>query len=80
MNDDTAQQLAAAIQALTAAATAQLVPSPAPLAPTYVSPYEGDALDLSSHTGTSLFHDGCAALPSKFTGKVEDLHMFLADL
>ena len=35
---------------------------------------------LSSWTGTSLFQKGSKALASKFTGKVEDLHLFLADL
>ena len=50
MNDATVQQLAAAIQVLAAAATAQMATSPAPLAPNYISPYKGDALDLSCHT------------------------------
>ena len=35
---------------------------------------------MSSRTGTSLFQKGSEALVSKFTGKVEDLHLFLADL
>ena len=79
MNDDTVQQLGAAIQMLAAEATAQLAAGPAPPAPTYISPYEGDVLDLSSHLGTAIFHYGCAVLLSKFTRKVEDLHMSLAD-
>ena len=83
MNDATAQQLAQAIQAL---ATATAAPPPAPAAipppaiPDHISPYEGNTLDLSSRTGTSLFQKRSEALASKFTGKVEDLHLFLADL
>ena len=86
MNDATAQQLAQAIQALaTAAAAAPPPPAtpaaiPPPVIPDHISPYEGNALDLSSRTGTSLFLKGSEALASKFTGKVEDLHLFLADL
>ena len=86
MNDTTAQQLAQAIQALVTA-TAAAPPPPAtpaaippPVIPDHISPYEGNALDLSSWTGTSLFQKGSEALASKFTGKVEDLHLFLADL
>ena len=83
MNDATVQQLAQAIQALaTAAAAPPAAPaaiSPPPI-PDHISPYEGNALDLSSRTGTSLFQKGSEALASKFTGKVEDLHLFLADL
>ena len=85
MNDATAQQLAQAIQALATAAAAAPPPPAAPAAippviPDHISPYEGNALDLSSRTGTSLFQKGSEALASKFTGKVEDLHLFLADL
>ena len=86
MNDATAQQLAQAIQALATAAAAAPPPPAAPAAipppviPDHISPYEGNALDLSSQTGTSLFQKGSEALASKFTGKVEDLHLFLADL
>ena len=86
MNDATAQQLAQAIQALAMAATAELPPPaapaaiPPPIIPDHISPYEGNALDLSSQTGTSLFQKGSEALASKFTGKVEDLHLFLANL
>ena len=86
MNDTTAQQLAQAIQALATAAAAAPPPPAAPAAipppviPDHISPYEGKALDLSSRTGTSLFQKGSEALASKFTGKVEDLHLFLADL
>ena len=86
MNDATAQQLAQAIQAL-ATATAAAPPPPAapaaippPVIPDHISPYEGNALDLSSRTGTSLFQKGSEALASEFPGKVEDLHLFLADL
>ena len=83
MNDTTAQQLAQAIQALAMAAAAPpAAPTaiPPPPIPDHISPYKGNALDLSSRTGTSLFQKGCEALASKFTGKVEDLHLFLADL
>ena len=65
MNDDTVQQLGAAIQMLAAEATAQLASGPAPPAPTHISPYEGDSLDLSSHMGTALFHNGCVQVHSK---------------
>ena len=53
MNDATAQQLAVAIQALAAAATAAPPPPAAPVTPgvpTFIWPYEGDTLDLSSRT------------------------------
>ena len=83
MNDATAQQLAQAIQALaTAAAAPPVAPTaiPPPPIPDHISLYEGNALDLSSQTGKNLFQKGSEALASKFTGKVEDLHLFLADL
>ena len=83
MNDATAQQLAQAIQALaTATAASPAAPaaiSPLPI-PDHISSYERNALDLSSWTGTSLFQKGSEALAFKFTGKVEDLHLFMADL
>ena len=83
MNDATALQLAQAIQSLaTAAAASPTAPAairPPPI-PDHISPYKGNALDLSSRTGTSLFQKGSEALASKFTEKVEDLHLFLADL
>ena len=44
------------------------------------SPYEGGPLDLAFRHGSSLFHDGAEALASKFTGKVNALQLFLADL
>ena len=74
------QQLVTTIQALTTATTAPPAAQAAPVPPAHASPYKGDALDLSSCRGTRLFHDGCMVLSSKFTGKVEDLHLFLADL
>ena len=83
MDAATAQQLA--IQAL-AAATAALPPPPAPPAPAapaadpLTSPYEGGPLDLASRHGSSLLRDGAQALASKFTGKVNALQLFLADL
>ena len=80
MNDATAQQLAAAIQVLAAAAAAAPAASRPPPAPTHVSLYEGDALDLATQMGTSLFHNECAPLSSKFTGKVDDLRLFLVDI
>ena len=85
MDAATAQQLATAIQAL-AAATAAFPPPPAPPAPAapaadpLTSPYEGGPLDLASRHGSSLFHDGALALASKFTGKVNALQLFLANL
>ena len=85
MDAATTQQLATAIQAL-AAAAAVLPPQPAPPAPTapaadpLTSPYEGGPLDLASQHGSSLFCDGAQALASKFTGKVNALQLFLADL
>ena len=85
MDAATAQQLAAAIQAL-AAAAAPLPPPPAPPAPAapaagpWTSPYEGGPLDLASQHGSSLFRDGAQALASKFTGKVNALELFLANL
>ena len=78
MDAEAANALAQAIQALAAA-----IPGPPPAAaaaPDMVSPYEGGTLDLTSRTGTGLFRAGCDPLDSKFTGKVEDLHLFLADL
>ena len=80
MDNNVVQLLAQAIQALAAAAAAPPAALAAPPPPPHVPPYKGDALDLSSHTGTGLFCDGCVALSSRFTGKVEDLHLFLADL
>ena len=85
MDVATAQQLAAAIQALAVAAAA-LPPPPAPQAPAapvadpLTSPYEGGPLDLASRHRSSLFRDGAQALTSKFTGKVNTLQLFLADL
>ena len=84
MDAATAQQLAAAIQALAAAAAALPPPAPpvpaAPPADPLTSPYEGGPLDLASRHGSSLFRDGAQALASKFTGKVNALQLFLADL
>ena len=85
MDAATAQQLATAIQALDAAAAA-LPPPPAPPAPAapvadpLTSPYEGGPLDLAFRHGSSLFRDGAQALVSKFTGKVNAIQLFLADL
>ena len=69
MDAATAQQLAAAIQAL-AATTAALPPPPAPPAPAapaadpLTSPYEGGPLYLTSRHGSSLFRDGAQAIAS----------------
>ena len=85
MDAATAQQLATAIQALAVAAAA-LPPPPTPPAPaapaadSLTSPYEGGPLDLAFRHGSGLFHDGAQALASKFTGKVNALQPFLADL
>ena len=64
MDDATVQQLVAAIQVLAAATAAPPTAGPPLLAPSHVSPYKGDALDLSTQTGTSLFQNGCAPLSS----------------
>ena len=85
MDAATAQQMATTIQAL-AAAAAVLPPPPAPPGPAahaadpLTSPYEEGPLDLASQHGSSLFRDGAHALASKFTGKVNALQLFLADL
>ena len=85
MDAASAQQLVAAIQVL-AVAAAVIPPPPAPPAPAALaadpltSPYEGGLLDLASWHGSSLFHDGALALASKFTGKVNTLKLFLANL
>ena len=85
MDAAAAQQLPTAIQALPAAAAA-LPPPPAPPAPAappadpLTSPYKGGPLDLASMHGSSLFRDGAQALASKFTGKVNALQLFLANL
>ena len=85
MNAAAAQQLVDAVQALAVAAAA-LPPPPAPPAPAapaadlLTSPYEGGPLDLASQLGSSFFCDGALALASKFTGKVNALQLFLADL
>ena len=85
MDVATAQQLAAAIQALAAAAAA-LPPPPAPPAPAapaadpLTSPYEGGPLDLASQHGSSLFHDGGSHVqvhregqrPSTLPGRPQD--------
>ena len=85
MDAATAQQLAAAIQALAVAAAVHPPPPapPAPAAPVadpLTSPYEGGPLDLASQHRSSLFHDGAQALTSKFTGNVNALQLFLANL
>ena len=74
------KQLEAAIQVLAAAAAAPPAAGPPLPLPTHVSIYQGDTLDFRLHTRMALFHHGCAVLTSNFTGKVEALHMFLADL
>ena len=76
MDAATAHQLATAIQALAAAAAALPPPPapPAPAAPTadvLTSPYEGGPLDLASRHGSRLH---------RFTGKVNTLQLFLANL
>ena len=85
MDAATAQQLATAIQALAAAVAALPPPHalPAPAAPAadpLTSLYEGGPLDLASQHRSSLFRNGAQALASKFTGKVNALQLFLADL
>ena len=84
MDNNAAQQLVAAKNALAATAMAippaVLVPLAAPPLPPLTSLYKGRALDLTSCHASSLFHDGCAMLDSKFTGKVDALQLFLADL
>ena len=85
MDAATAQQLATAIQALVVAAAALPPPPalPAPAAPAadpLTSPCERGPLDLTSQHGSSLFRDGAHALASRFTGKVNALQLFLANL
>ena len=85
MDAAAAQQLADVIQLL-AVAMAVLPPPPAPPAPAalaadpLMSQYEEGPLDLASQHGSSLFCSGALALASKFTGKVNALQLFLADL
>ena len=85
MDAATAQQLATAIEAQ-AMAVAALPPPPAPPAPDtpaadpIMSLYKRGPLHLASWYGSSLFCDGAQALASKFTGKVNALQLFLADL
>ena len=85
MDAATAQQLAAAIQALAVAAAA-LPPPPAPPDPAapaadpLTSSYEEGHLDLASRHGSSLFRDGAQALASKFTRKFNALQLFQTNL
>jgi hypothetical protein len=85
MDAAAAQALANAIAGLPEALTAALIPQVAPAAPvaaapTMVSPYEGNALDLSSRVGQSLYEEGGSPLDNKFTGRIEDYHLFMSDL
>ena len=84
MDNNAAQQLTPAINALAAMATAippaARVPLAAPPPPPLASRYEGGVLNLTSCRGSSLFHDCCATLDSKFTSKVDALQLFLAYL
>ena len=71
----------AQFQQLLAAVAAALNPPPAALvALTAIPPYEGDAIDLSSRPGLSLFQEGKKPLDCKFDGKLETLFQFQADL
>ena len=74
MNDATVQQLAVAIQAHEAAAGATPPPLVAPAGPNFILPYEGDTLDLSSRTRTSLFQKGSEPFATTLTGKVSRPH------
>ena len=77
MDTDALQALVAAIQAL----APQAPPGAAAQAPpAMISPYQGAALDLTSRTGTSLFTESQKPFESKFTGKIQDLHSFIAAL
>ena len=60
----------------------QALAPPAPGAPVLdrLSPFDGDALDLTTRSGQSLFFEGTKALPTTFSGKVEELFLFIADL
>ena len=80
-----AQALTDAINALVAAANAQAAaanaaaaaaapPGGGPAALTAISPFEGGAIDVNSRHGLGLYERGCAALPSKFSGKIEDIY------
>ena len=54
---------------------------PAPPAPnTSTSPYAGGAINLASRNGLILYLDGCKALPTTFSGKIDELYTFLSDL
>ena len=68
----------------TSCGCAALPPTPpapaAPAADPLTSPYKGGPLDLASRHRSSLFRYGALALASKFTGKVNALQLFLADL
>ena len=84
MDNDTVQQLANAINALTAMAMAfppalVLLAAPAPPDPLSLL-YEGGPLNLTSLHSSSLFSNGCTTLDMKFMGKVDALQLFLADL
>lgn len=72
-------QLLTGLNALTAQLQAQ---NPAPAAITNVSPYEGDAIDVTSRTGQALFQAATQALdPDKpYDGRSESLYPFIAAL
>lgn len=73
---DLLQQLVAAIQqAIPAPANAE--PQPVPQT---ISPYEGGPIDLTSRTGQSLFFEASKPLQNKFTGKSDELPLFVAEL
>ena len=84
MDEQAGQNLAAAMNALAAAAAALPAAPATPAAPVagppLTSPCEGDTLALLSRLSAQLFCDGCTPLSSKFSGKVDDLQLFLADV
>jgi hypothetical protein len=71
------QQLVAALQN---AAQPPPVPPVPVIIPVMISPYEGGMLDLTSKVGQSLFQEGSKPLDAKFSGKPEELFVFIADL
>jgi len=68
-----AAQQAAAQQATQAAQQLAALQQPT------VLPYEGDEL-LNDKNGSTLFFEACKPLHTTFTGKAEDLPLFLVDL
>ena len=71
------QSIAQLVQAMQAQAQAQQAGQPAP--PTLL-PYEGGALDLNSRSGQTLYLEACKPIQATYSGKLEELVLFIADL